>query len=558
MHLEDHTMLTYGELTELISESQRALRHEDKALVLCAGDRDLPTLLAYLAALRLGHTVAFLPASNEILGIPTRVCRPGARPGDRTGRSRLPSGRRTDRRYNDLQRNMQPADKIFTDTALLLATSGSTGSPKTVRLSYSGLADNTAAVVRALGITAAECAPTTLPITHAYGLSVLNTHLLAGAGIVLGDRSPLSLATWDRLIRSGATSFAAVPTTYAAFGPAHVNLLDRSKIRTMTQAGARLGDDLTMRLVRMMDQRDGRFFVMYGQTEATSRIARLDPADLPRRLGSVGTAVPGGTITIRPAPVHARAVPGEGAVHYRGPGVMLGYATGRADLCRGAEVDVLDTGDLGYLREGYLYLTGRTKRIVKVLGVRMSLDDLERMVERPGHPAAVICGTDDVVHLVGAGDPAVHEQQRQQLVESLGVPSLHVVFRHVDRLPGHPAERSTTGRWRRSWIRMEARLMELTNWRRLSTGDMISSSAWIFPEDARRRVSRTWQPGCRSTPPSSTSERPAPARWRCALTARWVSSPQPAARCGRCWDSAPVPRLPPVSPTRSPRPGRRP
>ena len=98
----------------------------------------------------------------------------------------------------------------------------------------------------------------------------------------------------------------------------------------------------------------------------------------------------------------------------------------------------MDTGDLGYLREGYLYLTGRAKRIVKVLGVRTSLDDLERMVERPGHPAAVICGTDDVVHLVGAGDPAVHEEQRRQLVESLGVPSRHVIFRHVDRLPQTP------------------------------------------------------------------------------------------------------------------------
>jgi acyl-CoA synthetase (AMP-forming)/AMP-acid ligase II len=126
--------------------------------------------------------------------------------------------------------------------ALLLATSGSTGSPKTVRLSCSGLADNTASVIRALGITAAERAPTTLPITHAYGLSVLNTHLLAGAGIVLGDRPPLSLAAWDHLLRCGATSFAAVQTTYAAFGPAHVNLLGRSKIHTMTQSGSRLGD----------------------------------------------------------------------------------------------------------------------------------------------------------------------------------------------------------------------------------------------------------------------------------------------------------------------------
>jgi acyl-CoA synthetase (AMP-forming)/AMP-acid ligase II len=419
VHLAGHTVLSYGELAGLVGESEQVLRHDSKALVLCAGDRDLPTLLAYLAALRLGHAVAFLPASDEILSAyqPEFVI---PAPGSGTGLADLGYRPAAEPIAGTavFQRNSRPAGEIYSDMALLLGTSGSTGSPKTVRLSYSGLAGNTAAVIRALGITAAERAPTTLPITHAYGLSVLNTHLLAGAGVVLGHRSPLSLATWDHLVRSGATSFAAVPTTYAAFGPAHVNLLGRSKIRTMTQSGARLGDDLTMRLVRMMDQRDGRFFVMYGQTEATS--------------------VPGGTITIRPAPVHARAVPGEGAVHYRGPGVMLGYATRRADLCRGAEVDVLDTGDLGYLRGGYLYLTGRTKRIVKVLGVRTSLDDLERVVERPGHPAAVICGTDDVVHLVGAGDAAVHEQQRRQLVESLGVPSRHVVFRHVDRLPQTP------------------------------------------------------------------------------------------------------------------------
>jgi acyl-CoA synthetase (AMP-forming)/AMP-acid ligase II len=440
LHLAGGRTLTYGDLAGQVGDVARSLRHDGKALVLCAGDRDLPTLLAYLAALRVGHTVAFLPATAEILSAyqPEFVVpAPGAGDGltdlGYHASEDLPGGTRIFRR-----RAAQPAADIFADTALLLATSGTTGSPKAVRLSYSGLADNAAAIIRALGITSAERAPTTLPITHAYGLSVLNTHLLAGASIMLSDSSPLSLATWDQLTRTGATSFAAVPTTYAAFGPAHVNLLHRTKIRTMTQSGARLGDELTMRLVRMMEQRRGRFFVMYGQTEATARIACLDPADLPGRLGSVGVAVPGGTITIGPAPAHDRPAPGEGAVHYRGPGVMLGYATGRADLGRGAEVDVLDTGDLGYLRNGCLYLTGRTKRIVKVLGVRTSLDDLERMVERPGHPAAVVCGTDDVVYLVGAGDATVHEQQRRQLAESLGVPNRHVVCRHVDHLPQTP------------------------------------------------------------------------------------------------------------------------
>jgi len=243
------------------------------------------------------------------------------------------------------------------------------------------------------------------------------------------------LAVWDELARTGVTSLAAVPTTYAAFGPAHVRLLERTRIRTMTQAGARLPDELAMRLWRMMAKRAGRFFVMYGQTEATARMACLAPADLPAHLGSAGVAVPGGTLSIAVSPGHHGSRPGEGEVCYTGPGVMLGYAGSRADLRRGAEVDTLRTGDLGYLRDGHLYLTGRTKRIVKVLGVRTSLDDLERLVERPGHPAAVVAGADDVVYLVGAGDPEVHEKQRRLLAETLGAPGRTVVFRAVRGLP---------------------------------------------------------------------------------------------------------------------------
>jgi acyl-coenzyme A synthetase/AMP-(fatty) acid ligase len=426
--------LTYGELGDLVGGVEKSLRHPDKALVLCTGDRELSTLVGYLAALRSGHAVAFMPGTAEVVAAyrPEFVV-PGAGDGEGLGElGYVPSesGGRVWRR-----RTRQPAGDVLPETAVLLATSGSTGSPKAVRLSYAGVAGNSAAVVRALGITPADRAATTLPITHSYGLSVVNTHLLAGASVLLSDRTPLSLALWDEMARTGVTSLAAVPTTYAAFGPAHVKLLARTRIRTMTQSGARLRDELAMRLWQMMADRQGRFFVMYGQTEATARMACLDPGDLPAHLGSVGTAVPGGTLTVGPATGHHGARPGEGEVHYAGPGVMLGYATGRADLGRGAGVDTLPTGDLGYLRDGYLYLTGRTKRIVKVLGVRTSLDDLERLVERPGQPAAVVAGTDDVVYLVGAGDPEVHEKQRRLLAETLGVPGRSVVFHAVHRLP---------------------------------------------------------------------------------------------------------------------------
>lgn len=424
--------LTYGELGDHVAGVEKSLWHKDKALVLCSGDRELSTLVAYLAALRTGHAVAFMPATAEVVSAyrPEFVV-PGAEGGDGLDElGYVPGDCGVWRR-----RARRPPGDIFPETAVLLTTSGSTGSPKAVRLSYAGVAGNSAAIVGALGITHADRAATTLPIRHSYGLSVVNTHLLAGGSVVLSDRRPLSLAAWDEMTRTGVTSLAAVPTTYSAFGPAHVTLLERTAIRTMTQAGARLPDELTMRLWRMMAQREGRFFVMYGQTEATARMACLDPADLPAHLGSVGVAVPGGTLSIATTAGHHRARPEEGEVHYAGPGVMLGYATGRADLRRGAEVDTLPTGDLGYLRDGHLYLTGRTKRIVKILGVRTSLDDLERMVERPGHPTAVVACADDVVCLVGAGDLEVHEKQRRLLAETLGVPGRAVVFRAVRRLP---------------------------------------------------------------------------------------------------------------------------
>jgi non-ribosomal peptide synthetase component F len=190
VHLEGQTVLSYGELAELVGEAERVLRHDSKALVLCAGDRDLPTLLAYLAALRLGHAVAFLPASDEILSSyqPEFVIPAPGEGAGLTGLGYRPAAEPIAGTTIFQRESSQPAGELYPDLALMLGTSGSTGSPKTVRLSYTGLAGNIAAVIRALGITAAERGPTSLPITHAYGLSVLNTHLLAGASVVFCRR----------------------------------------------------------------------------------------------------------------------------------------------------------------------------------------------------------------------------------------------------------------------------------------------------------------------------------------------------------------------------------
>ena len=113
--------------------------------------------------------------------------------------------------------------------------------------------------------------------------------------------------------------------------------------------------------------------------------------------------MPGGRFDIRDGkPDDAGRTIGE--VVYTGPNVMHGYASSAADLAAPDQHDqVLHTGDLGYLDDGFLTITGRIKRIAKVFGVRVGLDDVERLVGTHARFAAVAEGdgialvTDEVV-----------------------------------------------------------------------------------------------------------------------------------------------------------------
>ncbi len=122
--------------------------------------------------------------------------------------------------------------------------------------------------------------------------------------------------------------------------------------------------------------------IMYGQTEATARMSAFFLDQHPDKMDSVGRAISGGAFQIKNKD-HA----GEGDIYYRGANVYLGYVKERSDLTENADVwrqntDLLDTGDVGKLdEEGYLYITGRKKRFIKCIGIRISLDELERSIE---------------------------------------------------------------------------------------------------------------------------------------------------------------------------------
>lgn len=271
---------------------------------------------------------------------------------------------------------------------LLLATSGSTGRPRLVRQSERSVQASAAAIRTALGIDAADVAITAVPLHYTLGLSVLQSHLLAGATVVVEARGVLDPGFWNSVDRYRVTSLTGVPHTYELLLRKPWQPADNPTIRTLCVSGARSRDAVASHFHTAMQQHGGAFYAMYGQTEAGSRICVLPPEQLPAKLGSVGPPVPGTRLSIA----------ADGEVVCRSDTVMLGYADTAADLARGDDLaGTLHTGDHGRLDpDGYLWLSGRASRIGKAYGIRVSLDAVEQVSSKIA-PAAALAGEDRVL-----------------------------------------------------------------------------------------------------------------------------------------------------------------
>ena len=328
-------------------------------------------------------------------------------------------------------RSVQPGDHPDpADDAVLLPTSGSTGSPKFVRLSAGIVLANASQIATALQIDEHHRAMAHLPLFYSYGLSILNSHLVAGACSVLCDESAIRPEFWQAMTDHSVTSLPGVPYNFEMYRRMRLTTMELPALRDVTQAGGKLAPERIEEFRSAFEERGIRFWIMYGQTEATARISVLPHDRLAGRVGSVGQALPGGELTIVDADAE-----GVGAVSYRGPNVMQGYAERRADLAQGDQLGgVLDTGDLGRLDdEGNLWITGRAKRIAKVIGTRVSLDDLEAKLAVAGHPVAAVDDDDGVLVFVeGVDDTSGLPRSFERI---LGLPARSVRVRAVEQLP---------------------------------------------------------------------------------------------------------------------------
>ncbi|SLK03938.1 AMP-binding protein [Arthrobacter sp. P2b] len=412
-------VLSYRELASRVDDAAARLGTA-RRLVVLAAQNDLDSLVAYLAALSAGHVLLLAPADKpEALASLMHAYDPDVllRSGDGHGVPVL------EERRNGSRHHLHP------ELALLLSTSGSTGSPKLVRLSHTNLTANAEAIAEYLGIGADDRAATTLPLHYCYGLSVVNSHLIRGAGLVLTDLSVVDPCFWDLFRDRQATSFAAVPYTFDLLDRVGFADADLPHLRYVTQAGGRLAPEKVRAWAETGQRRGWDLYVMYGATEATARMAYLPPDLAADHAETIGVPVPGGSFRIDPVEDLA-----DGELVYSGPNVMLGYAEHPSDLALGREVHELRTGDLARRQPNGLYeVVGRRSRFVKIVGLRVDLGQVERILADMGITAAA-AGTDDrlVIAVEGGHDGGI---LAKTLAGTLGLPRAAVVIHAVEALP---------------------------------------------------------------------------------------------------------------------------
>lgn len=292
--------------------------------------------------------------------------------------------------------SLDAVDRLATDLAVLMPTSGSTGVPRLVRVTHGNLIANTEAIIRSQSLGTDERAMLILPLNYCFGASVIHTHLYQGGSVVFDPRFMFP----DKVLRAidtyGCTTFAGVPTVYnILIGRSSIRSIPMIGLRRFLQAGGALAPKGIQTMREMVPH--AHFFTMYGQTEATSRISCLPPVRLTEKIGSAG--IPLDNLVLRIADEQGEEVPeGQtGEVWIKGPSICDGYFEDPEETARKFCDGWLKTGDLGALdRDGYLWIKGRKGDFMKIRGIRVSFAEVEAKVAAT--PGVYECAAASIPH----------------------------------------------------------------------------------------------------------------------------------------------------------------
>ena len=321
------------------------------------------------------------------------------------------------------------------ELGLLLTTSGSTGSPKLVRQTYKNIKANTESIIEYLKIDESERAITTLPINYTYGLSIVQTHLAAGARIFCTEKTFFDRDIWEIFNEYGITSFGAVPYTFEMLKRLRFLKMELPHLRYVTQAGGKLNRELQLEYAQALRNQGKKFIVMYGATEATARMAYLPAEVAVEKAGSMGIPIPGGRFEIIDVDEKVISVPEvSGELVYYGDNVTLGYAEKVEDLNLPDERHGrLVTGDIAKVdADGYYYIVGRKSRFLKMFGNRVNLMEVEKLLMDKGWETACT-GEDNKmdIYTTAQDTEEIHHFVSQKL--KLHASSIRVV--HIEEIP---------------------------------------------------------------------------------------------------------------------------
>lgn len=316
--------------------------------------------------------------------------------------------------------------------ALLLTTSGSTGSLKFVRLSYENLRSNAQGYVKKVNLNPDDRAITTLPMHYCYGLSIPHAHWTVGACAYLTEHSVLDVKFWEMVKGDKITNFAGVSYTYDMLS--QIGFLDKTykHLRFITQGGTKLSNERQMEFGVKLQEKNIKFYICYGQTEATTYISILDYEKVSKKLGSIGTPIPGINVSIVDSDRN-----GEGELVCEGKSISLGYAINKSDLARGDDNSgCLHTGDyISIDKDGDIFIKGRKARFVKILGARVSLDEIETALSKHFPITEFACvGEDNNIRIYCVGENLEKEIQNFCSKE-LSIPKKMVGCQVIEALP---------------------------------------------------------------------------------------------------------------------------
>jgi len=342
--------------------------------------------------------------------------------------------------YVLLKTRCEPAP-MTDELALLLPTSGSTGSPKLVRHRMSNVESNAQAVSQVFEMNEGAVGMVSLPLNFTQGLNVASSHLWGGGTCLLTRYNLTDKGFWQFFREERAQSFTGIPYSYEVLSRLRFFRMELPDLKVINEGGGRMSDELFHACAAYARETGRKFIATYGSTETTSRMTYLPPEFAFDKTGSIGIPFPGRTVTLVDDDGSEVTEPGRiGEIVYRGPNVTLGYAEKREDLLLGdMRGGVYATGDLAYRDgDGCHYIVGRKNRFLKLYGYRIGLDETERLIKGRFSVDCACVGTDRrmIIYLTDGG----RKEDIAALVrESFSIPLNSFEIRVIGALPKNDA-----------------------------------------------------------------------------------------------------------------------